>query len=255
MGRPEGREATGSAARISVVIPTLREAGEIEDCLDHVRRLGFDEVIVVDGGSDDDTVERARSRADRVEVETGGLARQLNAGASLASGEVLLFLYADTRLPPTARELLADTFGPSRAPVGGAFQLGFESTSRGFRVIACGGNWRNRLGLGPFGDQAIFATREAFEAAGGYDPGAFLEDLDLVRRLRRLGEFRLLPLEVKTSVRRWEARGFYRTLAIHWAMTALYLLGKRRRGRAAGKVSDHLRRQRQSAPPERDSVD
>jgi GT2 family glycosyltransferase len=157
-----------------------------------------------------------------------GLAAQLNRGVAAARGEILVFLHADTRLPRGGLAALEAALGDP-AVAGGAFKLGFDSARLRFRAVAFFGNLRNRLGFGPFGDQALFARRSAFVEVGGFRAGKFLEDLDLVRRLRRRGRFRVLPQAVRTSARRWERHGFAGTLLLHWRLSAAYLLGRRER--------------------------
>ncbi|MBI4585821.1 MAG: TIGR04283 family arsenosugar biosynthesis glycosyltransferase [Planctomycetes bacterium] len=228
---------------ISAIIPTLNEEADIAAAIASVRRQGPREIIVVDGGSADRTVERARESADRVVVEDGGLPSQLNRGAREACGEALLFLYADTRLPEGGLEAIAAALADPAA-VGGAFRLDFESRRRRFRCIAGLSNLRNRLGFGPFGDQAIFARREVFHELGGYRPEAFLEDLDLVRRLKRRGRFTLLRSAVRTSARQWEKHGFLKTTLCHGWMSLAYLLGKRRKGPVVQWILDYLRSRR-----------
>ena len=217
--------------RVSVIVPTLDEEDTIIATLEDIWGRRPHEVIVVDGGSRDRTQALAVPRATRVLVEGGGLARQLNRGALAATGEVLLFHFADVRLPERGLEAVISSL-EEPGVVGGAFRLGFDSHRPFFRLVALLGNLRNRLGFGPFGDQAIFVGKEIFERLGGFEPEAPLEDLDLVRRLRRAGRFVILKDPVRTSVRRWEADGLLRTSLHHLLASLFYLLGAERKAKA-----------------------
>ena len=229
--------------RVSIVVPPLNESEPIRATLDALGALFPEEVIVVDGGSQDGTADIARSLGFRTLTEDGGLARQINAGARAASGDVLLFNYADTELPPDALSEVRRAVARSEV-VGGSFLLGFCSDRLGYRIISAGANFRNRLGFGPFGDQTIFVRREVFFELGEYRPEAFLEDFDFVRRSQARGEFVTIPLAVRTSVRRWEEKGVVRTLLFHWGMSAAYLFGKRRSTSRFTRWMDHLRSRR-----------
>lgn len=213
----KGPSAASSAALVSVVIPALNEAAGIGATLASVAaQAGPVETIVVDGGSDDGTAEAARRALPDVLVLSSprGRARQMNAGAARATGDVLLFLHADTRLPPGA---LADVRRALARPeaVGGCFQTAFESAS-GMGPV--GGAfmrlWQARLWMGwhrfAFGDRALFFRRSAFEAIGGFPDQPIFEDLDAVRAVRHLGDFVFLPTSVTTSPRRFARNGALR---------------------------------------------
>ena len=234
------KAAPAPELRLSVIVPTWREAEEIESTLRSLRDGGVNEILVVDGGSDDGTTDLARAHADRILHCRGGLFAQLNHGAREARGDVLLFHYADVRFPRGGRAAIDRALGDHEV-VGGAFALSFASEGRRYRLIAHGANLRNRLRLGPFGDQSIFVRSEAFGTVGGFLEDRFLEDLQLVRRLRRLGRFRLLDEKVQASVRRWEKLGLGRTLLSHWWICGLYLGGKRRAGNRAAERATQLR--------------
>lgn len=229
--------------QISVVVPTLNEAGLLAVTLRELRRQGPLEIVVVDAGSVDSTRQEAAEEADVVLSDGGGLPSQLNRGAQAARGEVLLFWYADSSPPPGGLDSVAALL---RDPgvVAGAFSLAFDSNRWIFRLIARGANLRNRLGFGPFGDQGLFVRRAAFDAVGGYRSEAFLPDFELIRRLRARGGFRILPEAARTSVRRWDRVGLLRTLCIHWTVSACYLLGRRRRGRRLETLGRYLRTRR-----------
>jgi len=231
---------------VSVVIPCLDEEDRILAALDALAVEHPFEVLVVDGGSRDRTLELASGwigggRVNGVFTETAGLASQLNRGLREARGDAVLFLHADSALPAGALAALVAALTDDRV-VGGSFRLGFDSDRPIFRLTAGLANLRNRLGFGPFGDQAIFARRAVLDAVGGFDPDRFLEDLDLVRRLRRRGRFRVLSAVVRTSTRRWNRYGVLRTIAVHWCMSTAYLLGKRQRRGWFGARVDGLRR-------------
>lgn len=229
-----------SIARISVIVPTLNEEECIVGCLEHLRREGLDEIIVVDGGSTDATCKRAASLADSIRQEPGGLFAQLNRGAKLASGDVLLFHYADGILPEGARHAIEKALQDPRVG-GGAFRLDLDSREIVFRVIALTANWRNRLGVGPFGDQSIFARTESFRELRGFDLGTFFPDQELVRQLRRVGKFRILRDPVVSSIRRWQRQGILKTQLSHWKITVRLLLGGRPRRRGLHNEVRRLR--------------
>ena len=216
-----------SGLRITAIVPTWKEEDSIRSTLLSLRAGGLDEILVVDGGSQDDTVHRATEIADRVFGVAGGLFTQLNHAAREACGDVLLFHYADVKFPRAGRKAIEDTL-LSQAVVGGSFSLSFDSDRKRYALIAQGANLRNRLGIGPFGDQSIFVRSEVFRRLGGFHPDVLLEDLHLVRRLKRAGRFEILDETVRASVRRWETNGLLPTLYHHWRLTLLYML---RRGR------------------------
>jgi len=206
------------AQRLSVVIPALNEAraiGATLAALAPLRARGH-EVIVVDGGSSDGTAELAAGWCDRVLTAPRGRALQMNAGARAASGDVLLFLHADTRLPPRADELVLD------CPAWGRFDVRIEGRHRLLKVVAWAMNLRSRLTGIATGDQAIFVRRELFP---GFPEIALMEDLALCRILKRIDAPCCLRERVVTSGRRWEARGVLRTIVLMWRLRLLYFLG------------------------------
>ena len=222
--------------RITAVVPALDEEPRIEAALRSLRRGGVHEIIVVDGGSRDATKARAGALADLVMDSAPGLFRQLDAGAARASGDVLLFHYADVLLPAAGRAAI-DRALEDPGVIGGAFRLSFPPGRIRFRVVALGARIRNRLGIGPFGDQSIFMRADAFRSLGGFSGKALLRDADLVRRARRAGRFELLPERVVASTRRWDERGFLRTAGSHAWFTFLHAVGARRAGsEALGKL-------------------
>jgi glycosyltransferase involved in cell wall biosynthesis len=224
---------------LSAVVPALDEEAAIADSLRSLREGGADEVIAVDGGSRDGTVEAARPLADRVLAAEGGIFAQLNAGALEARGDVLLFHYADVIFPRGGRGAILHAL-EDPGVAGGSFTLALRSERARYRLVAALAGVRNRLRIGPFGDQSIFTRAETFRRLGGFRAEAFLADLDLVRRLRREGRFRILEGRVLASVRRWERNGFVRTALTHGWLT---FLGASGLGRRAGAGRD-LRRVR-----------
>jgi glycosyltransferase involved in cell wall biosynthesis len=232
-----------SEPTVSAIVPALDEGAWIEASLRSLREGGVAEVIAVDGGSADGTVEAARPLADRVLAATGGLFAQLDAGAREARGDVLLFHYADVVFPRGGVRAIARAL-EDPAVAGGAFSLALGSERARYRVVAFLANARNRLGVGPFGDQSIFARADAFRRLGGFSEGATLPDLDLVRRLRVEGRFRILDERVLASVRRWERSGFLRTTLAHGWLTFLGASGLGRVSRAGSRAAGDLRRVR-----------
>ena len=213
-------------APLSVVLPVLNEAAGIEAtlrALAPLRERGV-EVIVVDGGSRDDTVARARPLADRIVDGPRGRARQMNAGAAVASAPQLLFLHADTRLPERADALIAAALA-SRPQAWGRFDVVIEGRARMLPVVATLMNLRSRWSGIATGDQAMFMTRAAFDAVGGFPDQPLMEDIELSIRLKRMVAPVCLPERVITSGRRWEQRGVWRTILLMWRLRLLYALG------------------------------
>jgi rSAM/selenodomain-associated transferase 2 len=224
--------------RISIVIPVFNEAARIDACLDHAIAQAYTsgpivEIIVVDGGSNDGTVERARAREerlgpDRVRVVVAprrGRARQLNAGAREATGDVVLFLHVDTELPSDAVTRVA------RAVEGGAdygwFTVRIDSRDPRLRFASRIWSMRSKLFVSSTGDQAQFFRRDFFFRAGAYPPFDLCEDLAILRHARRIGKHACIDAPVTTSARRWEANGVGRTIAKMWKIRAQYHLGVR----------------------------
>jgi rSAM/selenodomain-associated transferase 2 len=182
------------------------------------------EVIVADGGSADETVSLARPLADAVVLSEPGRARQQNAGAAAANGDVLLFLHADTRLPMHADLLIADGLR-STGRVWGRFDVRLTGRHPMLRVIERMMGLRSRLSGIATGDQAIFARRDWFHAAGGFPEVPLMEDVALSKALKRLGPPLCLRETVTTSSRRWERRGVWRTMVLMWRLRLDYWLG------------------------------
>ena len=211
--------------KISIIVPALNEAEGIDAVLMGLallRNRGH-ELIVVDGGSSDDTVALARRAADRVVAAPRGRSSQMNAGAALARGEVLLFLHADTRLPENADTRILQGLAAG-GKAWGRFDVRIEGKSRLLPVIAFFMNLRSRATGIATGDQAMFVRREAFWRAGGFPPLELMEDIALSRSLKCLSRPLCLADEVVTSGRRWERRGVLRTvLLMGWLRLAFFL--------------------------------
>ncbi len=209
---------------ISVLIPALNEAQTISQVIASTRSGDAVETIVVDGGSWDGTPEVARSCGAMVLNSASGRARQMNCGARLASGEILLFLHADTCLCEEfdrhVRQILA------RPGVGaGAFQLKIDDSSLPLRVIERVAGWRAKLLQMPYGDQTIFLKTEIFRRLNGFSEIPIMEDFELVRRLRREGRIVIAPAAVVTSARRWRRVGPYKTTLINQLAVIAFCLG------------------------------
>ena len=219
------RRAELTPPRLSIVMPALNEAAGIGAALEALRPLRErgHEVIVADGGSADGTRDLAAGAADRVLTAARGRARQMNAGAEVATGCVLLFLHADTRLPRKADRAVFEALG--QRPGWGSFGVRLSGPHPAFRVIERMISLRSRLSGIATGDQAIFVARDLFLAAGGFADIALLEDVELCRRLRRIVR-PVRPREpVVTSSRRWETAGIARTTALMWWIRGAYALG------------------------------
>lgn len=208
-------------SRFAVIIPTLNEGALIGEA---VARLTGIEVIVADGESTDDTCAEAERAGARLVVADGGRGAQMNAGAAAARAMHLLFLHADTRLPPDWDRLAADALARPGVVLG-AFSLDIADARPAERLIAAGANLRSRLFGMPYGDQALFCSRGTFAALGGFRELPIMEDFDFVRRAKRLGRVALLPRKVHTSPRRWRARGAVKTLFINQAILAGWAAG------------------------------
>jgi rSAM/selenodomain-associated transferase 2 len=199
---------------LSVIVPALNEAAQIERCLSWLRREHDGEILVVDGGSTDDTVARARLTNVKVIDSERGLARQLNAAARAATGEILFFVAADSRPQPGWRRKILEAL-ESPYVVGGGLRLKLDDSGWGLKVIAWGGNFRSRyLGI-TLPDQGLFVRREAFEKAGGLSQESMIPYVPLCHRLKALGEFRLLSHDMVSSARKWREGGLIRTSARH----------------------------------------
>ncbi|MCC6611015.1 MAG: TIGR04283 family arsenosugar biosynthesis glycosyltransferase [Burkholderiales bacterium] len=212
--------------RISIVMPALNEAGCIRETLRALvplRRTGH-EAIVVDGGSDDGTRELAAPLADRVLVTRGGRARQMNAGAALARGDVLWFLHADSVPGADAGETILAALAASGRDWG-RFDVRLSGRHPLLRIVETMMNLRSRLTGIATGDQGMFVRRACFQAAGGFPDIPLMEDVALSRRLKRGGRPVCVRNRLETSSRRWEARGVLRTILLMWRLRLAFFFG------------------------------
>lgn len=211
--------------KLSIIIPVLNEEANIECVLGSLSVLRGEgvQVVVVDGGSADRTAELAAPLADLLLHSACGRALQMNAGAQAASGEVLLFLHADTVLPDNAHVLVSDALGLGRS--WGRFDVAITGKAFMLNVVAWLMNRRSRLTGIATGDQAIFVRRDAFFAVGGFPSQPLMEDIELSARLRRHSRPACLRERVRTSGRRWEQKGVWRTIFLMWRLRFLYWLG------------------------------
>jgi rSAM/selenodomain-associated transferase 2 len=209
------------AQRLSIVVPALNEAPGIRAALEALAplRAGGHEVIVVDGGSSDGTPDLARGLCDRVLSAPRGRALQMNAGAAAASGDALVFLHADTRLPQGADELI---FQSLRLSPWGRFDVEIDARHPLLRIVACTMNLRSRLTGIATGDQAIFVRREVFP---GFPDIELMEDVAFCKVMKRFGPPACRRERAVTSGRRWESRGVLRTIVLMWRLRLMYFLG------------------------------
>lgn len=213
---------------ISVIIPVLRERDQLNDLVKTLAACAPGvphEVIVVDGDPLGGTIKDITDSRVITLIARQGRAGQMNAGALRASGDILLFLHADTRLPRGAFGKMMKAFEDGRV-IGGAFDLGIDDERRIFKIIGRAASWKHRLTRVPYGDQAIFMRKSYFMALGGYPEIPIMEDVALMKRVKRKGgRIAILPDAVATSPRKWEADGVVYTVLRNWMLQSLYLMG------------------------------
>lgn len=230
--------------QISVVIPVLNEANHIQATIESIQNAnnlivssdqdmgspndsvgnnGLD-IIVVDGGSQDDTVVQAKATGARVISASPGRALQMNAGAAIATGQYILFLHADTRLPQNFASHIPQILDQPNV-IAGAFELSIQGEQAGLRLIEWGVKWRSRLGQMPYGDQAIFLKTQTFRQLGGFPRLPVMEDFALIRRAKRHGKVAIAQAAVITSGRRWQRLGLFRTTVINQIMIFGFIIG------------------------------
>ena len=215
-----------AAPVLSIVMPVLNEAAGMGAALQALAllRARSTQLVVADGGSSDATVALARAAGATVVAAPRGRALQMNAGAEQASAGVLLFLHADTLLPENADQLIAQALADGQA-VWGRFDVHITGQPRMLRVVAAFMNARSRWSGMATGDQAIFMTRAAFDAIGGFPTQPLMEDIEISKRLRQLSHPACLRAKVRTSGRRWETRGVWRTVLLMWRLRFAYWRG------------------------------
>ncbi|HSF15711.1 MAG TPA: TIGR04283 family arsenosugar biosynthesis glycosyltransferase [Vicinamibacteria bacterium] len=210
------------SVKLSVIVPTFNEADNLARTLDS---LTLDaEVVVSDGESRDETVAIAVSRGARVVTGSRSRARQMNRGASASSGDVLIFVHADCVLASDAGLAIRTALADARV-VAGSFRLVIRQAGPMLRLVALGSNFRSRYLKTPYGDQGLFVRRETFEAVGGFRDLPFLEDLAMVRELKRCGRLVALDAPIVTGTRHWDRLGPLPTTLLNWSMVSLYLAG------------------------------
>ena len=210
--------------KFSIIIPTLNEEKTIQSCLLALQILRNDcEIIIADGDSIDNTQSLASPLADKVITSAKGRAKQMNNGARYATGDVLIFLHADTYLPANTLLLIQQKITDTRQ--WGRFDIQLNGNRFMLKVIAQMMNWRSRLSGIATGDQVIFATRLAFEKAGQYPEISLMEDISLCKVLKKISPPICLKDKVISSGRRWEHNGIYRTILLMWSLRLRYFFG------------------------------
>lgn len=212
------------AIKLSVIIPVLNEEKTIAQTLEHLQKTAV-EIIIVDGGSTDNTVEIAQNMGIKTILSPEpGRSNQMNTGAKYAIGKVLLFLHADTKLPHNYLQYIEESLEKPNT-IAGAFLLKIESQNPLLRIVEKGVNARSRLLQMPYGDQGIFLKKETFETIGGFPDIPLMEDFQLMLTLKKQGKIRLAKAPVITSARRWEKLGVIKTTLINQKVILGYFLG------------------------------
>jgi rSAM/selenodomain-associated transferase 2 len=224
LGQAKAKRKAAGLESIAVIIPVLNEESVLGETLRSAQAGSRLETIVVDGGSSDGSLEVAQAEGARTLSTARGRARQMNAGAALAASPILLFLHVDTRLPPGFDQCVRDTLDQSGV-VAGAFELGIASRRWPYRIIEKAANLRARYLRMPFGDQGLFLRADLFHRLGGFANMPIMEDVELVKRLRRCGRVAVVPIPATTSVRRWQRLGFWRTTWVNQKILLAYCLG------------------------------
>ena len=225
VGRTRG---ASNECKFSIVIPVLNEQDRINSLIEHVHSQGYEgacEIIVADGDPQGGTIKTIQNKSVKTITSPKGRGRQMNAGATIARGEILIFLHADTRLPEMALEKISQAL-ENKKYVGGAFGLAIDSDSLLLKYIAVRTSFRSRLNRIPYGDQAIFIRRSYFDKIGRFKDIPLMEDVELMRRIKKRGdEIFILRDRVKTSARRWEKEGIFYTTLKNRLFVGLYYVG------------------------------
>jgi rSAM/selenodomain-associated transferase 2 len=210
--------------QLSIIIPVVNEAEHLATRLQALQALrNHCQLLLIDGGSDDDSAKIAEPLVDHVLHSLRGRARQMNCGAAAAQTDVLLFLHADTRLPDNAINLILQAVAEGYH--WGRFDVSFDSPQPVFKLIAFMMNWRSRLTGIATGDQAMFMTQQAFDAVSGFPEIALMEDIAISASLKKLGIPCCLTEQVITSARRWQQHGTVKTILQMWWLRLCYFFG------------------------------
>jgi rSAM/selenodomain-associated transferase 2 len=212
----------------SLIIPVLDETALINTTIEHLHNLEENdelEIIVVDGDPEGKTLSAITHDDVRKRISSMGRGKQMNEGAAIASGGILLFLHVDTALPLDALKLIAAAMQKTTY-VAGAFDLGIKSERSVFRVIEFAASLRSRITRIPFGDQAVFIRKEYFDVIGGFKEIPIMEDVEIMQRIKKRGDkIVILPQKTFTSSRRWEAEGILYGTLRNWVLQILYFFG------------------------------
>ena len=230
-----GQSPPQTAGRVSIVIPVLNEAEHIQETIRAIQKGSISlnnqdsnhlasEIIVVDGGSSDDTIAYAKEAGANVISSSPGRALQMNAGAAIATGEYSLFLHADTQLPANFLAHIEQILSQPKV-VAGAFELAIQGANPGLRFIEWGVKWRSRLSQMPYGDQAIFVKTNLFREVGGFPRLSLMEDFEFMRQMKLRGRVAIANAVVTTSGRRWQRLGLLRTTLINQSIILGYAVG------------------------------
>jgi len=217
-----------SKYQLSIIIPVFHEMHIINQTIAHLYALNFAgqfETIVVDGDLTGNTIHAITFGEVKKATASKGRGSQMNAGAAVARGRILLFLHADTRLGSEALEMILLAM-ERKGVVGGAFELGIESSKRAFRIIEKAVRIRSKITQIPYGDQAIFLEKNFFNQIGGFKEIPIMEDVELMGRIKKSGrKIAVIPYQVQTSPRRWETEGLIFCTLRNWTLITLYSMG------------------------------
>ena len=222
---------------ISIIIPALNEYDYIGRTLETVGRAQGVEVIVVDGGSSDGTMDMARSHSARVISSQKGRAIQMNSGAAEAGGDLLMFLHADCLPPENFASIVRDTLSNSSV-IAGAFNIQIDKPGLSYGAIETMANLRSRLTRVPYGDQGFFIGRETFEQIGGFSDIPLMEDIEIGRRVKKLGHIKFTSDPITVSSRRWDTEGIIYTTLRNWTLALAYTIFRVSPARLAGYYKD-----------------
>jgi len=209
---------------ISIIIPVRNEEDAIGSCLDSLADCSDLDILVVDGGSSDQTIQEIQRRGYRPISSAPGRGKQQHTGAKTASGDYFLFLHCDTRLPPNFTTHVLKILQQEGVAVG-AFQLAINAYGMGYRIIEYSANLRSRMLSLPYGDQALFMKKETYFATNGFPDQPIMEEIDLLSRLKNLGRIVIAPVCATTSARRWQQHGIVKTTIMNQLMLAGWAMG------------------------------